>query len=174
MTADFGMARAVDAKAYGEPGERTFQIRIVGGNLQSASLWVEKQQIQALSLALTQVLTQLGRGAGGAEEIGSFPDSPEHDFKVGGMAIGFDSAEGAVVLQAFDITRGEEEEEPDVQVRFTEDACATLNQRLMEIIAAGRPACPLCGQVMDSGGHSCIRSNGHSKEPIPEERIDDE
>lgn len=174
MTADFGTARAVDARAFGEPGQRTFQLRIVGGNLESASLWLEKQQMQALSLALTQVLSQLGRAEGGAQDIGSFPESPEHDFRVGRMAIGFDSAEGNVVLQVFEISRGEEEEEPDVQVRITEVACASLNTRLQEIIASGRPQCALCGEVIDPAGHACIRSNGHSKEPIPEERFDDE
>jgi len=174
MTADFGTARAVDARAYGDPGQRTFQIRILGADYQSASLWVEKQQIQALSLALTQVLSQTGVKEGETHEIGSFPESAQHDFRVGRMAIGFDSAANAVVMQAFDITRGEDEQEPDVQVRLTEDACAGLNQRLMEIIAAGRPLCPLCGQVMEPAGHGCVRANGHSKEPIPEERIDDE
>lgn len=174
MTADFGTARAVDARAFGEPGQRTFQLRIVGGNLESASLWLEKQQMQALSLALTQVLSQLGRAEGGAQDIGSFPESPEHDFRVGRMAIGFDSAGGNVVLQVFEISRGEEEEEPDVQVRITEVACASLNTRLQEIIASGRPQCALCGEVIDPAGHACIRSNGHSREPIPEERFDDE
>lgn len=174
MTADFGTARAVDARAFGEPGQRTFQIRILGGNLQTASLWLEKQQLQALSMALTQVLSQLGRGEGGEQDVGAFPQTPEHDFRVGRMAIGFDSGDGAVVLQAFEISRAEEEEDPDVQVRFTEDSCASLNQRLMEIIAAGRPQCALCGQVVEPTGHACIRSNGHSKEPIPEERFDDE
>jgi uncharacterized repeat protein (TIGR03847 family) len=174
MTADFGTARAIDARAYGQPGQRTFQVRIIGANLESASLWLEKQQMQALSLALTQVLSQLGRTEAGVQEIGSFPETPEHDFKVGRMAIGFDSAEGNVVLQVFEISREEEEEEPDVQVRITEDACASLNVRLQEIISAGRPQCALCGQVIEPEGHACIRSNGHSKEPIPEERFDDE
>ena len=174
MTADFGTARAVEARAFGEPGQRTFQIRILGEELQSASLWLEKQQLQALSLALTQVLSQLGRAEIGTAEVGAFPDAPQHDFHVGRMAIGFDSGEGAVVLQAFEISRSEDEQEPDVQVRFTEDACASLNQSLLEIIAAGRPQCPLCGQVIEPTGHACIRSNGHSKEPIPEERFDDE
>lgn len=174
MTADLGTAQAVDARAYGEPGERTFQMRILGANMETASLWLEKQQLQALSLALTQVLSQLGRGGLGASDIESFPAAPDHDFRVGRMAIGFDSSEGSVILQVFEVTRGEDEEDPDVTVRFTEDACAGLNRQLQEIIAAGRPQCPLCGQVMDPAGHSCIRSNGHSTEPIPEERFDDE
>ncbi len=173
MTSDFGTARAIDAKAHGQPGARTFQLRIIGSNNESASLWLEKQQIQALSLALTQVLSQLGRPPRTGEDIASFPDGPDRDFRVGRMAIGFDTANGTVVLHVFEASREEEEEEPDVQVRITEDACAGLNSRLQEIIAGGRPVCPLCGVPMNSGGHACIRSNGHSEQPIPDSPIDD-
>jgi uncharacterized repeat protein (TIGR03847 family) len=174
MTADFGTARAIDARAYGEPGSRTFQLRILGSNLESASLWLEKQQMQALSLALTQVLTQLGRPPRGSEDISSFPDGPDHDFRVGRMAIGFDPSTGTVVLHVFDLGRDEEAEDPDVQVRVTGDACASLNGQLQEIIAAGRPVCPLCGSPLEPGGHGCVRTNGHSKQPIPDQQTDDE
>lgn len=174
MKADFGTARAVDARAYGQPGERTFQLRLLGAALESAALWLEKQQLQALSLALTQVLNQLGRAEGGAEDIAAFPEKAEYDFHVGRMQIGFDSAQGSVVLQIFDITRDEDEDEPDIQVKLTEDACVSLNARLLEIIEAGRPQCQLCGQPVDAKGHTCIRSNGHFKTPIPEDRIDEE
>jgi uncharacterized repeat protein (TIGR03847 family) len=173
MTADLGTARAIDARAYGEPGQRTFQLRVIGSNLESASFWLEKQQMQALNMALTQVLAQLGQPERSAEDIASFPEGPDHDFRVGRMQIGFDQANGNVVLQVFHIEREEEEEEPDVQVRLSEEACASLNTRLMEIIAAGRPLCPLCGVPLDPEGHGCIRANGHSKQPIPDERIED-
>jgi uncharacterized repeat protein (TIGR03847 family) len=174
MTADFGTARGIDARAHGEPGARTFQLRIVGSNYESASLWMEKQQMQALSLALTQVLTQMGRPNRDSEAISSFPDGADHDFRVGRMAIGFDPSTGTVVLHVFDIGREEEEQEPDVQVRVTSDACASLNTSLHEIIAAGRPQCPLCGVPLDPEGHACVRSNGHSKQPIPDEQAEDE
>jgi uncharacterized repeat protein (TIGR03847 family) len=174
MTADFGTARGIDARAHGEPGARTFQVRIIGSNYESASLWLEKQQMQALSLALTQVLMQIGRPNRDSEEISSFPEGPDHDFRVGRMAIGFDPSTGTVVLHIFDLGRDEEEEEPDVQVRVTSDACASLNSGLQETIASGRPQCPLCGVPLDPEGHACIRSNGHSKQPIPDDRVDDD
>jgi uncharacterized repeat protein (TIGR03847 family) len=174
MTADFGTARAIDARAHGEPGARTFQLRILGSNLESASLWLEKQQMQALSLALTQVLAQIGRPNRDTEAIPSFPEGPDHDFKVGRMAIGFDPATGTVVLHVFDLGRGDEEEEPDVQVRVSGEACASLNSGLQEIIASGRPQCPLCGAPLDPEGHACIRANGHSKQPIPDEHVDED
>lgn len=173
MTADFGTARAVDAQAHGEPGARTFQLRIIGSNFESASLWLEKQQMQALSLALTQVLTQIGRPNRDSEGISSFPEGPDHDFHVGRMAIGFDPSTGTVVLHVFDLGRDEDEVEPDVQVRVTSDACASLNSALQEIIASGRPQCPLCGMPLDPAGHACIRSNGHLKQPIPDDHDDD-
>src|SRR6202521_4259953 len=175
MTSDFGTARAIDARAHGQPGARTFQLRIIGSNNESASLWLEAQQMQALSLALTQVLSQLGKPPRTGEDIASFPDEPDHDFRVGRIAIGFDTANGTVVLHVFEASREEdEEEEADVQVRITEDACAGLTSRLQEIIAGGRPVCPLCGVPMAANGHACIRSNGHSEQPIPDNHIDDE
>jgi uncharacterized repeat protein (TIGR03847 family) len=129
--------------------------------------------MQALSLALNQVLSQLGKPPRTGEDIASFPDGPDHDFRVGRMAIGFDTANRTVVLHVFEASREEEEGEPDVQVRITEDTCAALNSRLQEIIAGGRPVCPLCGVPMDTGGHACIRSTDTPGSRFPN-HIDDE
>ena len=59
MTIEFGVARGIDAQAFGQPGQRTFRLRILGANAESASLWMEKEQMQALSIALKQMLSQL-------------------------------------------------------------------------------------------------------------------
>jgi uncharacterized repeat protein (TIGR03847 family) len=174
MTADFGTARGIDARAHGEPGSRTFQLRILGANYESASLWLEKQQMQALSLALSQILAQVGRIGERPEDIPGFPESADAEFRVGRIGIGFDPSTGSVSLFVFDLGRDEDEEDPDVRVRLTSEACAGLNARLQEIIAAGRPLCPLCGTPLDPGGHACIRSNGHSKQPIPDDRVEDD
>jgi uncharacterized repeat protein (TIGR03847 family) len=174
MTADFGTAREVEARAYGEPGKRTFELRILGGNFESASLWLEKQQVQAMALAFTQLLAQLNHPERGAREIGSFPESADQVFRVGRMSIGFDTNSNTVVLHIFMETRDEDEDDPDVLVRLTQDDCSSLNTSLHEIIAAGRPGCPLCGMPMGTDGHVCVRMNGHSKQPIPEEQSEDE
>lgn len=174
MTADLGTARQIDARAHGEPGGRTFQLRVLAGDGQSASLWMEKQQLQALSLALTQLLAQLDQQAQPGREVQGFPEPPDHDFRVGRMAIGFDTATNTVVLHVFREGRDDEEDEPDVLVRVAEKDCASLNTTLQEIISAGRPTCPLCGASMDAGGHVCIRTNGHSKQPIPDDPPEDD
>lgn len=173
MTTDLGTAQAIDARAFGEPGRRTFQLQIVGGNQETAALWLEKQQLQALSLAFTQLLTQLGEPRRTPADIPGFPEGADHDFRVGRMSIGFDTSNNTVVLHIFEIGRDEDEDDPDILVRITERDCSALNSRLQDIIVAGRPLCPLCSAPMDPEGHLCVRTNGHSKAPIPDERIED-
>jgi uncharacterized repeat protein (TIGR03847 family) len=173
MTSDLGTARAIDAVAHGEPGQRTFQVRVLGDGSQSASLWLEKQHLLAMTMAFTQLLAQLGQRGGAPATVEDFPESPDHQLRVGRMSIGYDPSGRVVVLHVFAEGRDEDEDDPDVLVRLSQPACAALNVTLEEIIAAGRPLCPLCGAPMESGGHTCIRSNGHSKQPIPEDRVDD-
>ena len=173
MTLDLGTARGVDAKAFGRPGERTFQLRVLGGTEEAAVLWLEKQQLQALSLAFGQVLAQTGGEDTPATGLSFFPDPPDSDVHVGRMAVGYDPADKTVVMQAHDLT-SDENGDPDILVRITSADVAQLSTRLKEIIGGGRPTCPLCGVPLGSSGHTCIRSNGHSEEPVPRDRIDDD
>jgi uncharacterized repeat protein (TIGR03847 family) len=169
MTIDLGAARDIDVQSFGQPGQRTFRLRIIGAAQDSASLWLEKEHLQALSIALTQLLAQLGREAEAeGQGLEEFPEVADHDFRVGRMAIGFDPSDGAVVLQTFDVTVGEDDDVPTLMVRLPQGQCSALNGQLRRIISSGRPVCPLCGVAVDSTGHTCIRSNGHSKQAVPE------
>jgi len=166
MTVDFGLARGIDAQSFGQPGQRTFRLRIVGAAFESASLWMEKEHLQALSLSLQQVLSEFKHEpAPQAADVGEFPDAADHDFRVGRIGIGLSPSDRTVILQV-----GEPEEGQDYKLRFrlTLDHCASLVVQLNGIIAAGRPRCPLCGLPIDPTGHTCSRSNGHSREPIPD------
>lgn len=167
MTADFGYARRIDAESFGEPGQRTFRLRIEGSGGETATLWVEKQQVQALELALRQMLTQLEHGPTAAPDMTGFPQDPEHEFRVGRMSMGYDPADKRVILQAYELTAGDDAE-PEITTKLLADQCAALRAKLSEIIAGGRPICPLCEGPIDASGHSCIRSNGHREDPIPE------
>ena len=174
MTVDFGVASGVDAQAFGQPGQRTFRLRLVGDNAQSASLWMEKEQMQALSLALKQMLAQLDYEAEPpAPEVGEFPVVPDHDFRVGKMGMGYNPSDSTVVLQTYEVGV-EDDDDPTLRVRLTQEHSASLGVQLDEIIAGGRPICPLCGLPIEATGHACVRSNGHSKQPIPEEDSDEE
>jgi len=174
MTADLGRAHAVDAQTFGDPGQRTFQLRVIGGGNVSASLWMEKQHLQQLNLAFAQVLAQIDyRDRPPPADLSDFPVAAEHDFKVGRLALGFDPSDRTVVLDAYELT-ADEEAEAILRVRLTSDQVAWLVGQLGEIIATGRPACPLCGVSLDADGHTCIRSNGHIKQAIPDEPSGDE
>lgn len=168
MTIDLGLARAIDAEEFGEPGQRTFRLRVIGAASHTASLWLEKEQVQALSLALTQMLAQLGEDEQAAASLNDFPELPEHDFHVGRMAIGFDPADQTIVLQTYGLGTDDEDDEPTLRVRLSQGLSAALNARLREIITHGRPVCGLCGASIDAAGHTCIRANGHFKQVIPD------
>ena len=102
MTIEFGVARGIDAQAFGQPGQRTFRLRIVGADGQSASLWMEKEQMQALSLAIKQMLGQLEYNQEPPPpDVGEFPNVAEHDFRVGRMGMGFNPSDRTVVLSGY-------------------------------------------------------------------------
>ena len=169
MTIEFGVARGVDAQAFGQPGQRTFRLRLIGAEGESASLWMEKEQMQALSLAIKQMLGQLEYNAEPpAADVSEFPTVAESDFRVGRMGMGFNPSDRTVVLYTYEVGV-EDEDDPSLRVRLTQEQCASLGAQLDDIIVGGRPICPLCGLAMDPTGHACVRSNGHSVQPIPEQ-----
>jgi uncharacterized repeat protein (TIGR03847 family) len=169
VTIELGLAQGIDAETFGQPGQRTFRLRIIGAAYQSASLWMEKEQFQALSLALAQALAQLDYdGPVARPDMEEFPEVADVDFKVGRMALGVDMQDKTVVLYASDILSNDESD-PTLQVRISPAFCAGLRDLLDEIISRGRPVCPLCRLPIESSGHACIRGNGHSQQPIPAE-----
>src|SRR5581483_3153786 len=121
MSAEFGVARSVDAQSFGQPGQRTFRLRIIGEAQQSASLWMEKEQLQALSLALKQALGQLEYDREmPPRTIDDFPVVADHDFRIGRMGMGVNPGDTTVVLYLYELGT-EDEDEPTLRVRFTPD-----------------------------------------------------
>jgi uncharacterized repeat protein (TIGR03847 family) len=48
-----------------------------------------------------------------------------------------------------------------LRVRITPAEARAFSQRALQVVAQGRPACPLCGLPLDAEGHICPRQNGH-------------
>ena len=57
MTIDLGAARSIEAESFGQPGQRTFRLRVMSGH-EAASLWLEKEHLIRLTLAIRQLLEQ--------------------------------------------------------------------------------------------------------------------
>jgi uncharacterized repeat protein (TIGR03847 family) len=175
----FGPATRLQAQSIGEPGQRTFRLLVESNEGGAAMLWLEKEQLQALGLAVEQLLAEPeGRLASTARAVNqpdqaSFPDSGALDVKVGRLALGQDESEletgPRYVLLAYDLetTNPEEQDEPSnpptFAVRATRDQLRALSRNIAEVVAAGRPRCPLCGEPVQrlDQPHGCVRSNGH-------------
>lgn len=174
---EFGRVDLVQADAIGVPGQRRFRLRARTGG-QYALVWVEREQIQALGLALEQLLTQVQvqyrqrpvqPDPGGP--LDDFPMTPTIEFTAGRMGLGYDSEHDLAVLELTDIERNladqEETEEHAVEpvtlvIRFSRGQAAALRDQCEATLAAGRPRCHLCGAPMGpDGSHFCIRANGH-------------
>jgi hypothetical protein len=88
-----------------------------------------------------------------------FPSRATIDFKAGRLAVGYDEAARRLVFTAHDI---EESDQPrGYQWGASRAQILGLNQKIAEIIAAGRPRCPLCGAPKE-GQHICPASNGRA------------
>jgi uncharacterized repeat protein (TIGR03847 family) len=66
------------------------------------------------------------------------------------------------LLAAFEGIDEDDDDGPDtLRVRMTAAAARGFVNRAVEVVAAGRLPCPLCGQPLDPQGHICPRRNGH-------------
>ncbi|HJW63958.1 MAG TPA: DUF3090 family protein, partial [Actinomycetes bacterium] len=89
------------------------------------------------------------------------------DFRVGQLSLSYDAERDRVVVIATELQAGEEEdpvELPDpleVRLFVTRPQLRVLARQGSEVVARGRPLCPLCGNPLDPTGHICPAMNGH-------------
>ncbi len=163
---DFGLASRLEADAEGPPGKRTFRL-LVTGRQGTASLWLEKEELRALGIAMDQLLARVsgrtqwklyGTQPEPYEPAESAPATPMVEFKVGQLSLGYETDSRMFVLLVHD-----SEDDPEGPATFTCLASATqiraLSQRIESVVSAGRPTCPVCGDPIDAEGHFCVRQN---------------
>jgi uncharacterized repeat protein (TIGR03847 family) len=167
------------AGAIGQPGERTFYLQATARN-RVTSVALEKFQVSLLAERLDELLDEMLRQTGGsgapavtpsgAKDEGPLDLPLTEDFRVGAIVLAWDREGDRVVIEAQE--ESEEQVEPlaeDVpldgpavlRVRITPAAARAFAERAQQLVAAGRPPCPLCGQPLDASGHICPRQNGH-------------
>jgi uncharacterized repeat protein (TIGR03847 family) len=168
------------AGSVGQPGERTFYLQAASSG-RITSVVLEKFQVSLLAERIDELLDEVLRRTGGSASIPAAApaalrdDGPldlplTEEFRVGAIALAWDSDGDRVVIEA-----QEESEEPVeplaedlpqdgpgvLRVRISPAAARAFAERALQLVAAGRPPCPLCGLPLDSAGHVCPRQNGH-------------
>jgi uncharacterized repeat protein (TIGR03847 family) len=192
MSVDLGRVRILGADAVGKPGQRRFRL-FAQSSRGSLLVWMEKEQLTSLAVALDRALAEISEGqvlrtearAGGPlapqEMPADFPASPTYEFQAGQIGLNYDGRDTMFVLAVipFDIVlQGEEpmvqmREEDEVTVLFSLLDAQNLSSAITSVVGSGRPVCPLCGAPLDGRPHSCVKQNGH-REILQIEPEDDE
>jgi uncharacterized repeat protein (TIGR03847 family) len=170
---DLDPVTRLTADAVGEPGQRTFYLQAASGADQ-VTLLVEKEQVRRLAESLETWLPELaaGRpedpGEAAAAEAGelSLAEPLEPDFRVGQLSLSYDAERDRVVVVATEL-QVEEEDQPEladpleVRLFVTRPQLRVLARHGSQVVARGRPLCPMCGNPLDPTGHICPAMNGH-------------
>lgn len=178
------------AGTVGEPGARTFFLQARSGT-RITSVSLEKQQVLALAERMDELLDEVMAAAGGdpvvpaVAPLGSADNDPleqpiEEEFRAGTMTLSWDPDDQRIVVEVFPFTEAAvvapdqvdqdfEEPEPDevLLVRIAPAVARAFVQRAEQVVEAGRPSCPFCGNPVDPQGHLCVRANGfRRRDPI--------
>ena len=170
---DFDPVSRITVGAVGQPGQRDFYLQARTG-LRLVTLKIEKQQVQALAVGISQLLEQLGdvlpqlrtdlvniNNPRMALEEPIYPA-----FVIGQIGLGYDEERNLMIIIAQELVV----EDADVSSQAAlarivagREMMRDFSEYALALVSAGRPTCPLCGQPIDPRGHFCPPSNGHSK-----------
>jgi uncharacterized repeat protein (TIGR03847 family) len=171
------------AGTVGPPGQRTFFLQARSG-ARVVSVSLEKQQVTALSERVDELLDEVmsnelndalipAVAPFDLEDSDPLEQPIEEEFRAGTMTLSWDPDDERVVIEVFPFTEAAvvspeqvdedfEEPEPDelLMVRIPAGMARAFVKRSAQVIEAGRPSCPFCGNPIDPDGHLCVRANG--------------
>jgi uncharacterized repeat protein (TIGR03847 family) len=181
MSRDLGPVEIVGVEAIGQPGQRRFRLfALVRGF--AVALWMEKEQLNNLSIALDRILAQLTEGRILRTEAqatpapppegapANFPSKPTYEFQVGQLRISYDERRKLLVLISVPMEivmePGQDpqvilREDNSLSFRFTLQEAQHITSSITILVSSGRPVCPLCRMPLDGGPHACVKQNGH-------------
>jgi uncharacterized repeat protein (TIGR03847 family) len=165
---------ALGTGAVGQPGSRAFYIQARTESAQLTVL-VEKEQVALLAVEAVAFLDRL------ADE---YPEDPitlpqavaelreptVPLFRARLIGIGFDPERELVLLELRERSDDGDDASPEgagasadegyvARIYATRPQVRAMAAKGAEVVAAGRPPCPLCDQPMDPSGHVCPRWN---------------
>lgn len=160
-THDLGITRTLSPEALGEPGERTFRL-IIEAQRGTACIWVEKEQLSALAVSITSYLEDIDETPE-AELPTTSLDSPQEpfvEFKAARLGLTFDSSTGRFGIVAYEFSE-DQNPAPTLVCWSSKAQSAQMARSALDLVAKGRPICPLCHRAIDKTGHLCPNRNGH-------------
>src|SRR3954447_5384918 len=149
----YDMPERFVAGTVGQPGARTFYLQARAGR-RITSVGLEKFQVTLLAERLEELLDEVLRRSGGDASVPAVTpselqddeplDQPvEEEFRVGTMALAWDPEDERVVIEAQEVTEGEDEkaevgsDDPAVivlRVRITAGQARAFAQRALKIV----------------------------------------
>ncbi|HEV3234301.1 MAG TPA: DUF3090 family protein [Candidatus Dormibacteraeota bacterium] len=155
-------AESVAVGTVGPPGQRAFYIQ-ARSMYRTLTMLVEKVQVQALAERAVEMLQ--GQELGPEEKPAELQEPVQPDWRAAQLGLGVDEERKMIVLVAQEAPEDEDAEEDAVataRVWMRPEQALALSARGLELVAKGRPLCPICGLPMDPEGHLCPRKNGKS------------
>ncbi|MCZ7535521.1 MAG: DUF3090 family protein [Acidimicrobiia bacterium] len=162
----------ITAGAIGEPGQRVFMIQARRG-AETLSVVVEKEQVAILATEAQELLARI------VEEDPPTPEAMHPPlletpvaaavplFRARLIGLGYDPESRMVLIELREdaVEEGgmpppiEESEGYVARLHATRGQVLAMTGSGSAAVAAGRPACSLCGFPMDPDGHPCPRWN---------------
>lgn len=146
------------AGAEGPPGQRVFYLQARHDG-RVVSLRLEKSQVAALCRYLESMLENVAPAEPAAGDM-SLVEPVVAEWVVGNLRVQYDDAVDRFVLEADELVE-EGEDGATARISATRAQVAAMIRHGNEVVASGRPPCPLCGGPLDPEGHVCVRLNGH-------------
>lgn len=153
------------AGTVGPPGMRTFFLQARSDSLLYA-VSIEKTQVAILADRILDLLDSVGEGSEPVHPDERPLDVPiEDEFRVAALTLSWDPGRHVVIIECHDADPDEVDQATVTSVRVVlrPDAARAFARRAQAVIAAGRPACPFCGQPLDPDSHICPRANGYRR-----------
>ena len=168
------------AGTVGQPGDRTFYLQASDHDGRTVSVALEKSQVQVLADRMSELLDEVAGRVGAVvpadaeiDDLEPLTPPVDEEFRVAAMGLAWDGEASAVVVEAVaatdepideDAILSDSDDGPDaLRVTITPAEARAFVARARRVIAAGRPACPLCSLPLDPTGHVCPRQNGYRR-----------
>ncbi len=162
---EFEKVNLLSVIAVGVPGKRTFFLAM-GEKEDWVRLWLEKELLEALHLAIDQFLFTLANeyhvSPDEAEESSLSDDSPSGlpsiELEIDQIALGYEPERAIFDFIVHELGPGEQQPS-EVHCQTTPAQLKKLGNQAKSVCAAGRPRCLLCGGPIDPTGHICPKRN---------------